>query len=167
MEPTPPLPAPADKPAFYAALARQLHALLEGEPDFIANAANMASLVYHSLPEVNWVGFYLWKDGQLVLGPFQGKPACRRIALGRGVCGAAAAARTTILVPDVHDFPGHIACDSASRSELVVPMVVGERLLGVFDLDSPTLGRFDPQDRGGIESLVQVLLAACRPASEH
>ena len=142
-------------------MARQLHALLDGEPDFIANAANMASLVYHSLPEVNWVGFYLWKDGQLVLGPFQGKPACRRIALGHGVCGSAAAGRTTIVVPDVHDFPGHIACDSASRSEMVVPIVAGERLIGVFDLDSPLVGRFDQQDRGGVESLVQVLLAAC------
>lgn len=149
---------PASKPAFYAGVAADLRALLEGERDPIANAANLAALVYHTLPDLNWAGFYLMKDGELVLGPFQGKPACVRIAVGRGVCGAAAARRESVLVPDVDAFPGHIACDSASRSELVVPLVKNGTLLGVLDLDSPSLARFDEADREGIETLAAIYL---------
>ncbi len=130
---------PAGKPAFYAGVAADARALLEGERDPIANAANLAALIYHTLPDLNWAGFYLMKDGELVLGPFQGKPACVRIAVGKGVCGTAAARRESVLVPDVDAFPGHIACDSASRSELVVPLVKNGTLLGVLDLDSPSL----------------------------
>jgi L-methionine (R)-S-oxide reductase len=148
------------KTALYAVLAEQLRALLDGEPDFLANAANTASLVYYSLPEVNRAGFYFMKGGRLVLGPFQGKPACTRIAPGRGVCGRAAAERKTVVVPNVHEFPGHIACDCASNAEIVVPVLAGERLIGVLDLDSPTLGRFDAEDRDGLERVVRVFLEA-------
>jgi L-methionine (R)-S-oxide reductase len=148
----------SSKPEIYEALAKGLRALLEGESDAIANAANATSLVYHGLPEVNWVGFYFFKGGQLVVGPFQGKPACTRLTLGRGVCGTAAAERKTIVVCDVHQFPGHIACDSASASEIVVPMVVDDRLIGVFDVDSPVLGRFDAGDQAGLETIVRVFL---------
>jgi L-methionine (R)-S-oxide reductase len=150
----------AEKKRQYAELAAQLSALIEGEPYPIANAANMAALIYHGLPELNWAGFY-FADGQdqLVLGPFQGKPACVRIAWGQGVCGTAAARRQTIVVPDVHEFPGHIACDPDSRSELVVPLLQGERVLGVIDLDSPLRGRFDDADRIGCERLVAILSA--------
>jgi GAF domain-containing protein len=140
-------------PAFYRALAQELGALLAGERDLVANAANCAALLYHSLPDVNWVGFYFLRDGELVVGPFQGKPACVRIALGRGVCGTAAARRETQLVPDVHAFAGHIACDPASRSEIVVPLVRKGELLGVLDIDSPTRGRFTDEDRAGMEAL--------------
>jgi L-methionine (R)-S-oxide reductase len=150
----------AAKGDLYAVLAEQLHALLDGEPGFLANAANTASLVYHSLPEVNWAGFYFLKGSELVLGPFQGKPACVRIAWGKGVCGRAAAERKTIVVPNVHEFPGHIACDCASNSEIVLPIIVGERLIGVLDLDSPTPGRFDEEDRDGLERVVRVFLEA-------
>jgi L-methionine (R)-S-oxide reductase len=146
------------KPALYAALERELHALTEGEPDFVANLANAAALLYHALPRLNWAGFYLWKSGELVVGPFQGKPACLRIALGKGVCGTAAARRSTIIVPNVHEFPGHIACDTASNSEIVVPMVRGEELIGVLDVDSPQLARFDEEDRTGLERFVATLL---------
>ena len=137
-----------------------LRALLAGEHDLIANAANMSSLLYWSLPDLNWVGFYLVepRSGELLLGPFQGKPACVRIAVGRGVCGTAAARRETVVVPDVHAFPGHIACDSASNSEVVVPVVRDGRLLGVLDLDSPLLARFDEVDARGLERLVQVFV---------
>ncbi len=152
------------KTQLYESLARELETLLRDEPDFIANAANTAALLYHALPDVNWVGFYLLRDGdaELVVGPFQGRPACTRIAVGRGVCGTAAKLRKTIVVEDVHKFPGHIACDSASNSEIVVPMVLLEddRLLGVLDIDSPRLGRFDAQDQTGLERLVEVFLAA-------
>jgi len=144
------------KAEFYQELRSQLTSLLEGEPDAIANAANTAALLYHSMPDVNWVGFYLFKSNELVLGPFQGKPACVRIPLGKGVCGTAAERRQSIVVPDVNAFPGHIACDSASRSELVVPLVRHGALLGVLDLDSPMLGRFDETDRAGCESLVRI-----------
>src|SRR6188474_3790050 len=137
------------KAALYASVVAQTRALLEGERDAIANFANTTSLLYHSLPDLNWVGFYFLKDGELVVGPFQGKPACVRIALGKGVCGTAAATRRTQLVEDVHAFPGHIPCDSASRSELVVPLFEGDRLLGVFDLDSPVPDRFDETDQHG------------------
>ena len=146
------------KPELYANLSDQLRSLFEGERDFIANAANFSSLVYHSLPDVNWAGFYFMKDGELVLGPFQGKPACVRIAMGKGVCGTAAKQRQTILVANVHEFPGHIACDSASNSEIVVPIINDEELLGVLDLDSPLPGRFDDDDARGLNELVQVLV---------
>src|SRR5213083_1364429 len=130
------------KSELYEQLASLLSSLLAGERDLIANAANFSSLIYHSLPDLNWAGFYFERDGQLVLGPFQGKPACVRIAWGNGVCGAAAARGTSIVVPDVDAFPGHIACDAASRSELVVPLIPVGRVVGVFDLDSPQPGRF-------------------------
>ena len=142
-----------DKPGLYAELARQIDGLLHGETHLIANAANFAALVFHALPDLNWCGFYLAEGDELVVGPFQGKPACVRIAFGRGVCGTAAATRQTQLVPDVHAFAGHIACDSASRSELVVPLFSGERLIGVFDLDSPLPARFDADDQAGLEAI--------------
>jgi GAF domain-containing protein len=152
--------AMGDKPARYAAIARELASLVEEETDLIANMANCAALVYHALPDLNWVGFYLLRGKDLVLGPFQGRPACVRIPLGKGVCGAAAESRQTIVVPDVDQFPGHIACDVASRSEIVVPLLTDARLIGVFDLDSPRLNRFDADDRAGLESLVAILLRA-------
>ena len=142
----------------YAELAAQLRALVEGEDDFIANAANFSALLFHTLPDLNWAGFYLLKGGELVLGPFQGRPACVRIPLGGGVCGTAAAARRTVVVENVHEFPGHIACDSASNSEIVVPLLKGDELLGVLDLDSPALGRFDGDDAKGLEDLVKIFL---------
>jgi L-methionine (R)-S-oxide reductase len=151
-------PETADKTALYASVASDLRALLHGEHDAIANAANMTSLIFHSLPELNWAGVYLLKDAELVLGPFQGKPACVRIAIGKGVCGTAAQRRASVVVPDVDAFPGHIACDSASRSELVVPLVRGTELLGVLDLDSPVLRRFDDADREGCETLVRIFI---------
>ncbi len=143
----------ASKPDLYRDLAEQLAALLAGEADRIANAANMAALIYHGLPDLNWAGFYFRRGAELVLGPFQGKPACVRIAIGRGVCGIAAARAATVVVPDVHDFPGHIACDPVSRSELVVPLIEGGRVSGMLDLDSPLLARFDEADREGCERL--------------
>jgi GAF domain-containing protein len=150
----------AEKPTLYAGLEKQLRALLVGERDFIANAANTAALLYHTLPDVNWVGFYRLVGDELVLGPFQGRSACVRIPLGKGVCGTAAARRETVLVPNVHEFPGHIACDSASNSEIVVPLLKDGQLLGVLDLDSPMLRRFDAVDRTGLENLVRQLVAA-------
>jgi GAF domain-containing protein len=151
------------KPALYGELESQLRALLAGERDLIAAAANMSSLLYWSLPDLNWVGFYLLeaKSGDLLVGPFQGKPACVRIPLSKGVCGAAATARETLVVQDVHAFPGHIACDSASNSEVVVPIVLNDgRLLGVLDLDSPRRARFDDEDARGLERLVGVFVAS-------
>ncbi|MGO9802653.1 MAG: GAF domain-containing protein [Steroidobacteraceae bacterium] len=149
-----------DKDAAYRGLVRDLGALLEGEPDAIANAANTVALLFDALPDINWAGIYFLKGGELVVGPFQGKPACVRIALGRGACGTAAARRATLIVDDVQSFPGHIVCDPASRSEIVVPLVSGARLLGVFDIDSPRLGRFDAADARGLESLAARLVAA-------
>jgi L-methionine (R)-S-oxide reductase len=149
-------PAADDKPALYALLAEQARALLAGERDRVANAANLAALIWHALPELNWAGFYLFDGHELVLGPFQGKPACVRIALGRGVCGTAAAQRATQVVADVEAFPGHIACDAASRAEIVVPLLQGGALLGVLDLDSPRRGRFDEIDRAGLERLAAI-----------
>jgi L-methionine (R)-S-oxide reductase len=140
----------------YEELALQARGLLDGERDPVANAANLAALIWHSLPDLNWCGFYFLKDRELVLGPFQGKPACVRIALGKGVCGTAAAARATQVVADVHAFPGHIACDSASNSEIVVPLLRGGAVLGVLDLDSPKLARFDDADRAGLERLASI-----------
>ena len=142
------------KPDLYRELAAQLKALLADEADRIANAANMAALIYHGLPDLNWAGFYFRQGGELVLGPFQGKPACVRIALGNGVCGIAASRGATVLVRDVHHFPGHIACDPTSRSELVVPLIEAGEVSGVLDLDSPLLARFDEIDKTGCEQLV-------------
>jgi GAF domain-containing protein len=146
------------KPAAYRELERQLAGLCNDEHDGIANTANMAALLYHGLPDLNWAGFYFLNGGELVLGPFQGNVACVRIGMGKGVCGTAAARRQTVIVPDVHEFPGHIACDANSRSEIVVPLVQGDRLLGVLDLDSPRLARFDEEDGAGLETLVATLL---------
>ena len=147
------------KTEMYASLVLQLRSLLKGEYDFIANTANFSALVYNALPDVNWAGFYLLHDDVLVLGPFQGKPACVRIPMGKGVCGYAAKQNQTVIVPNVHEFPGHIACDSASNSEIVIPLFDGERVVGVFDVDSPTLKRFDDQDAEGLNELVTVLVA--------
>lgn len=156
----------SDKRAGYEQLAAQLHGLLAGEADPIANAANTSALIFDALPEVNWVGFYFLREGlrgaELVVGPFQGKPACVRIALGRGVCGTAAARGETIIVPDVNAFPGHIACDSASQSEVVVPLIAAGRLVGVLDLDSARLARFDELDARGLERLAALFLQASR-----
>src|SRR5438067_6746882 len=148
-----------DKPRLYDELARQLTALINGERDLIANSANMAALIFDGLTDLNWAGFYFTRQKELVLGPFQGKPACIRIAWGEGVCGAAAARGASIVVPDVHEFPGHIACDPASRSELVVPLRDKARVLGVLDLDSPVLGRLDDAARDGCERLDALFLA--------
>ena len=149
------------KPQLYAELAQQASGLLHGESNLIANAANFAALVYHALPDINWCGFYLYDGNELVVGPFQGKPACVRIAIGRGVCGAAAASRATQLVRDVNKHPDHIACDAASQSEIVVPLVRADgSLLGVWDVDSPTVARFDEDDRGGMEALCGVFMAS-------
>lgn len=148
------------KSELYDDIASQLSSLLAGERDLVANAANFAALIFHSLPDLNWAGFYFVKAGELVLGPFQGKPACMRIAFGRGVCGAAAAKCVTTIVSNVHEFPGHIACDMESNSEIVVPLMKNERFIGVLDLDSPTLSRFDQEDAKGLEALVKILLAS-------
>ena len=150
----------ANKPALYEELAAQLGGLLTGERDWLANLANTAALIFQALPDLNWAGFYLWRGDGLVLGPFQGKPACVRIAAGRGVCGGAVAQRRSLVVADVHAFPGHIACDAASRSELVVPMLLGEQMVGVLDLDSPLPGRFNEEDQAGCERLVAAVLTA-------
>jgi L-methionine (R)-S-oxide reductase len=147
-----------DKSVLYTELGGQIEALLSGEDDAVANLANAAAVIYHGLPSLNWAGFYLAHGAELVLGPFQGKPACVRIAIGTGVCGAAALRRRSVLVPDVHDFPGHIACDETSRSELVVPLIRGDTLLGVLDLDSPRTARFDVSDQSGCEALVAVII---------
>jgi GAF domain-containing protein len=154
-----------DKATFYRELAQQLEALLHGEPDPIANAANTAALLFQTMPGLNWAGFYLMRGGELVLGPFQGKPACVRIAVGAGVCGAAVARRSSVLVEDVHAFPGHIACDAASRSELVVPLIGPDGVIGVIDLDSPSVARFDAADQVGIERVAAIYLAACALAA--
>ena len=149
---------PGSKPEPYAQLAGQARALVHGEPDRIANAANLSALVYHALPDLNWVGFYFHDGKELVVGPFQGLPACVRIALDRGVCGAAASTRQTQRIADVEAFPGHIACDAASRSELVVPLVHDGKLVGVFDLDSPRLDRFDAHDQDGLEAIARIFV---------
>lgn len=150
----------SDKPGFYRELVQQLEGLLHGERDAIANAANLSALLYDAMPRLNWAGFYLMRDGELVLGPFQGKPACVRIPVGRGVCGTAVARRETMLVEDVHAFPGHIACDAASRSELVVPLIRDGEVIGVIDLDSPEPGRFEADDQAGIEAIASLYLEA-------
>ncbi|MDA0700170.1 MAG: GAF domain-containing protein [bacterium] len=147
----------APKPQRYAELVDRVRALVDGEPDAIANLANVAAELHAWLPDLNWVGFYLLKGDELVVGPFQGRPACTRIALGRGVCGTAAATGSSQVVPDVAAFPGHIACDARSRSEVVVPVVIGGGVVAVLDLDSPSLGRFDDADRAGLEAVVAAL----------
>ena len=157
------------KPEQYAQLLAQARALLAGESDRIANAANLSSLVYHALPRLNWVGFYFFDGVELVVGPFQGLPACVRIPLDKGVCGAAARTRRTQRIADVHAFEGHIACDSASRSELVVPLHADEALVGVFDLDSPEPDRFDADDQAGLEAIAECFMQACarQPRAEE
>ena len=157
--------APADlsnlsKPELYRELTIQISAMIEGETDAVANMANCAALIFQALPKVNWAGFYLLKGGELVLGPFQGQPACVRIGFGRGVVGTAAEKRTTLRVPDVNEFPGHIACDGASRSEIVVPLVSSDsHLLGVLDVDSPELDRFDAEDEEGLRAIGKIISA--------
>ncbi len=149
------------KAEFYRELDRQLESLLAGERDFIANAANLSALIFNLVPDLNWAGLYLMRGNDLLLGPFQGKPACVRIPVvpvPRGVCGAAAASRRTQLVENVHEFPGHIACDGASNSEVVVPLIVGDRVIGVLDIDSPKLARFDLDDQRGFEALAATFL---------
>ncbi len=151
--------------ADYEVLERQVRELLADESDFVANAGNFAAFVYHELPEVNWAGFYLCAPtGELVLGPFGGRPACTRLPAGRGVCGAAVTRRATLVVDDVTAFSDHIVCDTASRSEIVVPLFAGDRLWGVFDCDSPILARFGEEDRAGIERLVRAFSESVRPA---
>ncbi len=153
------IPLTGDKPDQYAQLLEQARALLHGERDRIANAANLSALVYHALSGLNWVGFYFYDGNELVVGPFQGLPACVRIPLDKGVCGAAASTRETQRIEDVHAFPGHIACDSASNSELVVPLVgANGELIGVFDLDSPLHARFGVEDQQGLEAIAQAFL---------
>jgi GAF domain-containing protein len=149
----------ADKKRLYTGVAEQARALVGGETDLIANAANLSALLFHALPDINWAGFYLLKDGELVVGPFQGQPACIRIPMGQGVCGTVAARRESLVVADVNEFDGHIFCDSASRSEIVVPLVRDDRLLGVLDIDSPKLHRFDADDQAGLEEIAARLLA--------
>lgn len=157
---TPPIEPGTPKNNLYEQICEQLNELLGSETNFVANAANTSALLYQSLPDVNWVGFYIAQGKELVLGPFQGKPACARIAFGKGVCGTAAAKETTLVVPDVNQFPGHIACDTASRSEIVVPLLNWGKMLGVLDIDSASANRFDEDDREGIESVVSVFLAS-------
>jgi GAF domain-containing protein len=152
-----------DPKELYAELARQAEGLLAGERDWIANAANISALIFGSLPDLNWAGFYFLKGSTLVLGPFQGKPACVRIPIGRGVCGTAAEQRRTLRVEDVNAFADHIACDSASRSEVVVPLIVGGKLVGVMDLDSPKPSRFTAEDQAGLERLAAIFLAGSDP----
>ena len=159
MHPVPAARETASKKETYDLLIEQAKSLIAGEPDLIANLANLSALIWQVLPDLNWAGFYLWKGNELVVGPFQGKPACVRIAYGKGVCGTAVAKKTTIVVPDVDQFPGHIVCDSASRSEIVVPMMRGDRVTGVLDIDSPKLARFDADDQSGLERLVALIVA--------
>lgn len=156
----------ADKPTAYTGLAAQTRALIEGERDLIANAANFAALVFHALPDLNWAGFYLFDGNELVVGPFQGQPACIRIPMGKGVCGIAAQAHQSQVVADVNAHPNHIFCDSASRSEVVVPLVRKDgSLLGVWDVDSPHTDRFDEDDRAGMEALCAIFMQAVEAGS--
>jgi len=147
----------APKEELYASLAGSLEALIGEETDPIANLANASALIWEALPDINWAGFYILRGGELVLGPFQGRPACVRIAMGKGVCGTAAAGKRTIVVEDVNAFPGHIACDAASRSEIVVPLVSGGALFGVLDVDAPRVARFDDEDRRGLEAVAEII----------
>ena len=154
------VPSGTSKSDGYRQIYAQLAELLRGEPDFLANAANTTSLIYHSVPDVNWVGFYFSRGENLILGPFQGKPACTRIGIGLGVCGTAAARGETMVVPDVSKFAGHIACDASSKSEIVIPLLNWGRLLGVLDVDSASLARFDEEDRDGLESMAALFLSS-------
>ena len=149
-----------DKTEIYQTLNEQLPLLLGDERDFVANAANTAALIFHALPDLNWAGFYFFNGEELVVGPFQGKPACVRIQIGGGGCGAAGERRETVIVENVHEFPGHIACDSASNSEIVIPLVKNEKLIGVLDIDSPVLNRFDEQDKAELEKAARIFLDA-------
>ena len=149
-----------DKPAQYAQLLAQAEGLMHGEPDRIANAANLSALLFNALPDLNWAGFYFFDGNELVVGPFQGLPACVRIPLDKGVCGAAASTQQTQRIEDVHAFPGHIACDAASRSEIVIPLVKNGELIGVLDIDSPSPARFDADDQEGLEAIANAWLAA-------
>jgi GAF domain-containing protein len=163
-------PTAASKTELYVNLNKQLKSLLDGERDFIANAANFSALLFNRLPDLNWAGFYLMRGNELILGPFQGKPACVRIPVlpaPKGVCGNAAFHKRTFLVPDVHAFPGHIACDSASNAEIVIPLMVGKRVIGVLDIDSPRLQRFDQTDQAGLEIMVQTFLDATDTPDTH
>ncbi|MEN9281818.1 MAG: hypothetical protein RL594_753 [Bacteroidota bacterium] len=154
------LPAPSNDPQLHREeILASIRLLTDGESNLVANCANVASVLFHVLDDVNWAGFYLWDGTELVLGPFHGKPACLRIALGRGVCGTAALERRTVVVEDVEAFPGHIACDSASRSEVVIPLLRDDVLIGVLDVDSPVLSRFAPQDVDMLESVAQILMS--------
>ncbi|AOX18962.1 GAF domain-containing protein [Kozakia baliensis] len=139
-------------------LVATVNSVVGAEPDLIANMANISAMIFEAMPDLNWAGFYLWKEEQLVLGPFQGRVACTRIPLGKGVCGAVARDRETLVVPDVHEFPGHIACDAASASEIVVPILAGDQLIGVLDIDSPVKGRFSSEDRVRLEEIVKILV---------
>ncbi len=150
------------KNEFYKELLTQAKGLMSGESDLIANMANLSALMFNRMEKVNWAGFYLYKEDQLVLGPFQGQPACIRIPMGRGVCGTAAQSLQTQLVEDVHAFEGHIACDAASNSEIVIPLVLNGKLLGVLDIDSPEYSRFDEEDKAGLEALAEALLDSQR-----
>lgn len=150
----------SNKQKQYELINAQVQALISGESDMIANMANISAVLFNNLEQVNWAGFYLYKEDQLVLGPFQGQPACIRIPMGKGVCGTSASRRETMVVKDVHEFAGHIACDAASNSEIVVPIVVNEQLVGVLDIDSPITERFDNDDRAGLETLVKTLEAS-------
>lgn len=150
------------KNEFYKELLTQAKGLMSGESDLIANMANLSALMFNRMEKVNWAGFYLYKEDQLVLGPFQGQPACIRIPVGRGVCGTAAQSLQTQLVEDVHAFEGHIACDAASNSEIVIPLLLNGKLLGVLDIDSPEYSRFDEEDKAGLEALAEALLDSQR-----
>ncbi len=150
----------APKPAFYQDLCEKLANLLGSETDFIANAANTAALLFHSLPDVNWVGFYVCRDSELIVGPFQGNPACARIPLDKGVCGAAARQKETVLVPDVSRFPGHIACDPESQSEIAVPLLSWGKLIAILDIDSASVNRFDEDDQEGLEALASIFVSS-------
>ena len=152
-----------EKAADYVSLARELASLLANETDLIANAANTSALLFDAIPDISWAGFYFLRGDELVVGPFQGKPACVRIAMGKGVCGTAAVQRRTLVVADVDAFPGHIACDAASRSEIVIPLISKDSLWGVLDIDSSTLARFDAIDQHGLEQLVAIFMQASRP----
>ena len=149
---------PAEKKGLYRLLTTQLQGLTDGVPYLLANLANASALLYQALTDINWAGFYLMQDGKLVLGPFQGKPACVEIQVGSGVCGTAVQQDEIMLVENVHEFPGHIACDSASNSEIVIPMHKGEEIVGVLDIDSPVLARFDKEDEQGLAELVRILM---------
>ena len=156
----------SNKQKQYDLINAQVQALISGESDMIANMANIAAVLFNNLEQVNWAGFYLYKEEQLVLGPFQGQPACIRIPIGKGVCGTAASRQKTIVVKDVHEFVGHIACDAASNSEVVVPIVVKDKLIGVLDIDSPITARFDDDDRKGLEMLVSIFEASFTSIAE-